>query len=72
MPNLPSSRKALRKSIKRRATNARLLAKIRQLFKSRSLDLTAAQSLLDKAAKRSVIKPNKAARLKSQFSRTPK
>lgn len=72
MPNLPSSKKALRQSIKRARANAKILDRIKKALKG-SLELKKAQALIDKAAKKGILHANKAAHLKrALYRRTPK
>lgn len=67
MPNLPSSKKALRQSIKRGVANAQLRSHIKKALKSSRPDLKKVQALIDKAAKTNVLAKNKANRLKSKL-----
>jgi len=79
MPQLSAGKKALRTSAKRRAVNDAWRNKIRSAMKSirEALiakdgkaaleELVKAESVLDKAARRNIIHPNKAARKKSQL-----
>jgi small subunit ribosomal protein S20 len=79
MPQLKSSAKRLRQSIKRAKSNKAVKDNIDYLFRQfkkaiRNADKTAAQEYsrkliksIDKAAKRNIYKKNKAARKKSQL-----
>lgn len=69
MPNLSSSKKALRQSIKRGRANTRLRSRIKKALKSSRPDLKQVQSLIDKAAKVKALPKNKANRLKSELFR---
>ncbi len=74
MPITKSAKKALRQSRKRQISNAKiknqLQSTLRQLKKHPSTKLLSqTYSNLDKAVKKHLIHPNKAARLKSQLSR---
>lgn len=79
MPNIQSAKKALRQSLRRQVRNARrteaykkIVSRIRKLAAAGNIE--AARTLvprlyqaLDKAAKMSTIKKNKAGRLKSRI-----
>lgn len=81
MPITQSAKKALRQSERRRAKNNTrkdaLRARVRELKRliaAKKMDeaknaLTALYQAADKAAKTNVIHPNRAARIKSRFSR---
>jgi len=81
MPITKSAKKALRQSKTRRVRNLSRLNAYREMvkqfkklvaakqFKEAREKLAAVYQAVDKAAKRGVIKPNKAARLKSAASR---
>ena len=75
MPVLPSSAKALRRDRRRQVVNytirARVRAAVADVVKGKATPqaLARAYSLLDRAAKKRVIHPNKAARVKSSLSR---
>lgn len=70
MPITRSARKALRVSGRRTDENRQVKQKIRQTLKNASeKNIAEVFSVLDKAAKRDVIHPNKAARLKSRLSK---
>jgi len=76
MPISKSAKKALRSSQKKRIKNLRIKKAyklvLKKLTKAKSKEqpilLSQAFSALDKAAKKKVIHPNKAARLKSRLS----
>ena len=82
MPQLSAGKKALRTSARRRAVNDVWRQKIRSAMKSireaviakdekaALKELIAAESVLDKAARRNIIHPNKAARRKSRLRKT--
>lgn len=84
MPQLSAGKKALRKSVRRRSVNDVWRRKIRSAVKairealvakdSKAAleELTKAESILDRAARRNVIHPNKAARKKSRLRKTVK
>ena len=67
MPNLPSSRKAWRQSLKRAKANRRWLNQIQKALKAKKEDVAKTQSLIDKAVKKVVLPKNRAARLKSKL-----
>lgn len=80
MPNTKSATKALRQSVKRRARNLATKNSYKAIVKEFRKATTAnaskgaemlpmLQKKLDKAAKAGVIKPNKAARLKSKAAK---
>lgn len=62
----------MRQSIKRAAANRRLLGQIKKEWKNREPNLGKLQSLIDKAAQRKIIHPNRAARFKSRLYRVAK
>jgi small subunit ribosomal protein S20 len=73
MPNLNASKKDLRKTKKRTASNSAALHKLRTLMKKAkatkdSKDVIAAVSVIDKAAKKGIIKKNAASRYKSRIA----
>ena len=77
MPIIKSARKRVRtaeKATKRNAKNKRYLKdSLKTLTKKTTIDnLRQAQSAIDKAAKKHIIHPNKAARLKSRASKIAK
>lgn len=81
MPNIKSAKKKLRKDIKREAANVSYKKTVKKTVKNMSKikgektaakELSRAFSIIDKAAKKKLIHPNKAARLKSQISRVKK
>jgi small subunit ribosomal protein S20 len=84
MPITASAKKALRGSARKKAVNDRRkktmrdsIKDIEKLIKAKSLDeakklLKKAESAIDKAAKKGVIKKNTAARKKSRLSRITK
>lgn len=79
MPQTKAATKALRTNERRRATNDRWRRKMRETLnkvrdairageKSKALEArTEAESTLDRAARRNIIHPNKAARKKSRL-----
>jgi len=74
MPILPSSKKALRGSIKKAGFNARIRESYKLALKKARKNPTPANlkkvsSLMDKAAKINVIHKNKAGRLKSRLAK---
>ena len=78
MPNIKSAKKKLRKDIKREAANMSYKKTVKKTVKNMSKindkgaagkELSKAFSIIDKAAKKKLIHPNKAARLKSQISK---
>lgn len=84
MPQLSAGKKALRTSAKRRVVNDIWRRKIRTAMKAireaivakdgktALLELVKAESVLDKAARRNIIHPNKAARKKSRLRKAVK
>lgn len=73
MPVSQSAKKALRRDQRREAINQKIKQKVRQVVKKTrqkptKKNLAAAASVLDRAAKKRVIHPNKAARLKSRLA----
>lgn len=70
MPVTDSARKALRNSEAKRAHNVEIKAELKRVLKNASIEnLSAVVSFVDKAAKREIIHPNKAARIKSALSK---
>lgn len=70
MPVTPSARKALRNAQAKQVRNASLKADLKRALKNATVEtLSQVVSVVDKAAKREIIHPNKAARIKSQLSR---
>ena len=79
MPQLSAGKKALRSSAKRRVVNDIWRRKMRTAMKAlrealtakdsklAMLELVKAESILDRAARRNIIHPNKAARKKSRL-----
>ncbi len=84
MPQLTAGKKALRKNERQRAVNDVWRKKLRGALKAMRLaiaskdtkaiaaELTKAESILDRAARRNIIHPNKAARKKSRFRKAAK
>lgn len=71
MANTSSAIKAARQAVKRTIANARFKSKLKQSLKTVSKEtLAATVSLVDKAAKKNLIHPNKASRLKSQLMKS--
>jgi small subunit ribosomal protein S20 len=81
MPQIKAAKKALRSSQSKRAVNDRWRRKVRQALhsvrdalankdkKTAGQAYLKAQSTLDRAARRNIIHPNKAARSKSRLQR---
>jgi len=81
MPQRLAAKRALRKSKRNNSRNIALTGKVKQAVKKFKSDLTAKNaaegktslqalhSVLDKAAKKSLIHPNKAARQKSRLTK---
>lgn len=78
MPNIKSARKRYRQSLKRRAHNRSIRSEIRTRTRKLLATESAAEaetaikqlySLLDKAAGRSILHPNAAARQKARLAR---
>jgi small subunit ribosomal protein S20 len=77
MPILASSKKALRKDLRRRQVNLRIKNKLKaatdSLAKTASnVNLNQAYQIIDRAAKKNVMHPNKANRLKSRMAKSLK
>ncbi|MBN2754864.1 MAG: 30S ribosomal protein S20 [Candidatus Goldbacteria bacterium] len=73
MPNLNASKKDLRKTKKRTASNSAALHKLRTLMKKAKAskdpkEVIEAVSFIDKAAKKGIIKKNAASRYKSRIA----
>lgn len=73
-PVTQSAKKALRRDKRRTLVNLRIKKKMKIAIKSArerptKKNLTLAYSLLDRAVKKNLIHPNKAARLKSQLAK---
>ena len=64
MANLPSSKKNIRKSLRRRKKNKNILEKIKETLQKAKGLTPEIQKLIDKAAKEKVIHKNKASHLK--------
>jgi small subunit ribosomal protein S20 len=74
MPILKSSRKALRRDRRRTVTNQKIKENLKAVLKKTRKNplpknLTEAFRFLDRAAKKKLIHPNKASRLKSRLSK---
>lgn len=70
MPVTPSARKALRNAEAKQERNSLIKAELKRVLKNATAEnVSQVVSFVDKAAKRMVIHPNKAARLKSQLSK---
>jgi len=67
MPIIKSAKKALRQSKKRRKRNLWYKERMKKAWKTG--DLTQIYKTIDKAAKKGIIKENKAARKKSQAAK---
>ena len=77
MPVIKSAKKALRRDQKRAFVNQRIRRLIKQTLKKARKNPTKkviaqTASILDRAAKKRVIHPNKAARLKSRLAKLAK
>jgi len=77
MPVTKSAKKALRRDRRRQMVNERLRRQLKRVLKQARAKptkklLSQAASLLDRAAKKRVIHPNKAARLKSRLAKLAK
>ena len=77
MPVTVTAKRALRGSVRKASVNSLIISKlegaIRQAKKSKAQkDIKTAISLSDRAAKKNVIKKNKAARIKSSLSKLAK
>ncbi|MFA6369801.1 MAG: 30S ribosomal protein S20 [Patescibacteria group bacterium] len=80
MPNKKSAKKELRKSVKRQADNKKVKKAMKEVIKTSnkaiiageklsSEGLSVASKLIDKAAKKGIIKKNTAARQKSRLAK---
>ena len=69
MANLPSSKKNIRKSLKRRKKNRNILEKIKKAMSKPGTSVSKTQKLIDKAAKEKIIHKNRAADLKSKLAK---
>lgn len=74
MPITSSAKKALRQAGRRREANREWKDKLKDAVKKANGEKTAAAvsfayKIVDKSAKKGIIKPNKAARLKSNLSK---
>jgi small subunit ribosomal protein S20 len=70
MPVTESAKKALRNAEAKRARNTLIKAELKRVLKNANLEnLSQVVSFVDKAAKRDIIHPNKAARIKSSLSK---
>ncbi|OIN94903.1 hypothetical protein AUJ38_01395 [bacterium CG1_02_42_9] len=81
MPVTKTARRALRKSIKQAEFNQKVRRNLKRLIKQNSIAtsetdkpslLTKTVKAIDKAAKRRIIHPNKAARIKSRLAKLTK
>lgn len=72
MANLPSSKKNIRKSLKRRKKNHKILEKIKKAMSKPGTPVRQTQKLIDKAAKEKIIHKNRAADLKSKLAKKDK
>ena len=72
MANLPSSKKNIRKSLKRRKKNHNILEKIKKAMSKPGTPVRQTQKLIDKAAKEKIIHKNRAADLKSKLAKKDK
>jgi len=74
MPVTKSAKKALRKDQRREVINQRIRRQLKQILKQVRVKptkklLSQAAKTIDRAAKKKVIHPNKAARLKSRLAK---
>ncbi len=70
MPVTPSAKKALRNANARFASNALVRADLKRTLKNATPEtVSQASSPVNKAAKRAIIHPNKAARIKSRLAK---
>lgn len=70
MPVTESAKKALRNAEAKSVRNSLVKAELKRALKNATIEnLSKVVSLVDKAAKRMVIHPNKAARIKSNLSK---
>ena len=70
MPVTESAKKALRNAEAKRARNTVAKAELKRALKNASTEtMNKVVSLVDKAAKRDIIHPNKAARIKSALAK---
>lgn len=71
MPQLKSSAKRLRQSRKRAVENKKIKERLKRLIKDAKSkkDLPTLYKAVDKAAKRGIFHPNKAARMKKALSK---
>jgi small subunit ribosomal protein S20 len=74
MPVLQSAKKALRRDWRRKAINQKIKEKVKDVLKKtrqtpNKKNLGLSFMILDRAAKKKVIHPNKASRLKSRLSK---
>ena len=74
MPILKNAKKALRSSERKRVVNRRVKTRVKTYLdrvkkSGDSADIATAYSAIDKAVKKNLIHPNKAARLKSQATK---
>lgn len=70
MPVTASNRKALRNSLAKRARNSAAKAELKRTLKNATVEnADKVVSTVDKAAKRNIIHPNKAARIKSALAK---
>lgn len=77
MPVTKSAKKALRRDRRRTVINKRIRRRLKEILKQARTNptkklLSQAASILDRAAKKRVIHPNKAARLKSRLAKLAK
>jgi small subunit ribosomal protein S20 len=70
MPVTESAKKALRNAQAKHDRNAQVKAELKRVLKNATVEnMSSVVSTVDKAAKREIIHPNKAARIKSRLSR---
>lgn len=71
MPVTPSAKKSLRNSEAKRDRNSVIKDQLKRILKgATAANLSEVFSFVDKAAKREIIHPNKAARLKARLSKS--
>jgi len=76
MPVIKSAAKAMRRDKRRTAVNRKVKVRMKEAIKAAQKDpspktLSAAYQAIDRAAKRNIVHPNKAARLKAQIAKLP-
>ena len=70
MPITKSAKKALRQTLRRTKDNSLLKAKLKKAIKTaKPSNVAEVSSIIDKAAKKKIIHPNRASRLKSRLAK---